>query len=377
MKKLVFLMLDFRSGGGEKCTVSLMNNLDRSRFEITVIVLEDTGLFKNELATDIKVISLCNSQGNAMLFLPRLISISRQLKIIIKKIHPDVVIGTCWFLNLIAALIINDIHLIDARLLLINHYPVRDLVFKSTFYNMFAPVKRWITSYLFRRADKVVAITDFMREELIKVLKLAEINVVVICNGISCESIISDAINIADNQNITTPYIVSVGRLEYEKGFDLLLDAFESVATQLPHSLLIVGEGSQRKYLERMVELANLSGRIFFFGELYNPYPAMKHGDFLVLSSRWESFSYVLLESLALELPIISTDCEGPLKILENGEYGLLVKKGEVVDLADALMLFATDPGLRDSFRLKSLSRAMAFSADRMMEHYESLFSNL
>ena len=374
VKKLIFLMRDFSIGGGERFTVSLMNSLDRSRFEVIVIVLDDTGPFKAELATDIRVISLSDSQGNALQFLPKLIKLSLRLRAIIRKLRPDLVIGTRWFLSLVAALIIHDIHSIKARLFLINHIPVQAIFSRST--RLVAPIKRWITASLFRRADRVIAITDFMRNQLIEILNLAGEKVVVVHNGLSLESTVSDANISADKTNVAAPYIVSVGRLEYEKGFDLLIDAFEAVAEQLPHSLVIVGDGSQRKSLERKVELANLSGRVFFSGEQHNPYPTMKHGDFLVVPSRCEAFSYVVLESLALELPIISTDCEGPVNILANGEYGLLVKKSEVKGLAGAILQFATDPGLKDSFRVKSLSRAMEYSSDKMIREYETLFSN-
>lgn len=70
MTKVVFLMRDFRLGGGEKSTVSLMNQLDRFRFDISVIVLDDTGPLKDELASDISLVSLRSSQGNALQFLP-------------------------------------------------------------------------------------------------------------------------------------------------------------------------------------------------------------------------------------------------------------------------------------------------------------------
>ena len=81
----------------------------------------------------------------------------------------------------------------------------------------------------------------------------------------------------------------------------------------------------------------------------------MKCADFLVLPSRWDEFPYVLLEALALEIPIVATECEGSREILGNGDYGLLVQQGDNSRLADAILRFATIPALRDSFRSKSL----------------------
>jgi len=370
---LFFLMRNFNIGGGEKFTVSLMNNLDRTLFKIVVIVLDDVGPLKKELANDIKVISLNSLQGNALEFLPKLTYISTKLKNLIEVYKPDVVISTNWFLNLVSSLITNCIHKSNARLLLINHTPVRDLLFRSTFYNMLVPVKVIITRILFNRADKIVAITDSMSYDLKQFLKLPSDNIATIYNGISVESITSLAKQHCYFSHDNKPYIVSVGRLEYVKGFDLLIQAFASIASKLPHYLFIIGAGSQRSNLEKMVEGFKLKKRIIFLGELVNPCPVMKQADFIVQSSRWEAFPYVILEALTLEVPIIATDCDGPKKILRNGDYGVLVPQNDISQLSKAMLHFAEEPVLRDSYRAKSLSRALDFSFDTMIHKYEKL----
>lgn len=374
MTKIIFLLRDLEVGGGQKSTVSLINNLDRSLFEVFAVVLENSGPLAAELADDVHVSVLKGSQGTAIHFIPGLINQSNKLKKIVRAIQPQVVVGTNWFLNLIAAFIIKDLHEINSRLILINHNPVRDLLLRSTCLNLFVPVKIFVTRLLFGRADTIVAISDEMHNELKTYLKLSNVNIVTIYNGVSYENIVCLGKQHAGEINIAVPYIIFVGRLEYEKGCDLLIEAFASIAGQLPHSLVIVGAGSMRSQLESLIKRKNLSGRVIFTGELLNPYPLMKYADIFVLSSRWDAFPYVLLESLALELPIIATESEGSKKILGNGNFGLLVKLGDSSRLADAILHLAMNPALRDSFSINGLSRARNFSLSIMIMKYEELF---
>lgn len=375
--KIAFLMRDFRRGGGEKSTLSLMNHLARSDFDIAVIVLNDVGPLKEELASEVRQYALRTSQGNAILFLPRLKVVGQRLRVLFEQFHPDIVVGTSWFLNLSAASIACEIHSMGARLVVINHNPVRDLAFRSSWFSVLAPVKRFITGQFFAKADRIVAITDVMRDDLKEVLHLPENKLVVIRNGISCSLTQSKSDEVVHMPALSSPYLVYVGRLEYEKGVDLLIDAFAIAAHRMPHTLLVIGDGGHRASLEQQVRRANLSERVVFAGGSSNPYPAMKRADFLVVPSRWDAFPYVILEALALELPIIATDCEGPVKILDNGDYGVIVKKGNVSQLAAAMVRIAGDAGLKASLRMKSVFRAMEFSSGKMLEQYETLFRNL
>lgn len=144
-------------------------------------------------------------------------------------------------------------------------------------------------------------------------------------------------------------HFVAVGRLEPQKGFDLLLAAFARVVRQIPNArLTIFGEGPQRAALERQaIELA-IGDNVTLPGVTETPGGWVNAGDIFVLSSRYEGFPNVLIEAMTAGLATIAFDCPwGPSEILSAADAGLLVPAGDIETLGDAMLRLAIDPALR------------------------------
>ncbi|MCT7376938.1 glycosyltransferase family 4 protein [Chelativorans salis] len=142
--------------------------------------------------------------------------------------------------------------------------------------------------------------------------------------------------------------IIAAGRLDKQKGFDLLLQAFRSVADDLATvTLTIFGEGPERQALERQARDLGLTERVSMPGVTTSPAEWISKGDVFVLSSRFEGFPNVLLEALAAGIPTVAFDCPwGPSDILKN-EVGLLIPPGDVVQLGNAMRRLVADAALR------------------------------
>lgn len=123
------------------------------------------------------------------------------------------------------------------------------------------------------------------------------------------------------------PLALAVGRLEKQKGFDLLIAAFQRLSRKYSTwDLAILGEGIERPQLERYIESLGLTDRIFFAGRAGNLADWYTRADFYVMSSRFEGFPNTLLEAMAYGLPAVSFDCQaGPRDIIRDGVDGLLV----------------------------------------------------
>jgi glycosyltransferase involved in cell wall biosynthesis len=137
------------------------------------------------------------------------------------------------------------------------------------------------------------------------------------------------------------PVILGVGKLEAQKDFSTLIKAFAKVRHVQKSRLMILGWGPEnnRMELETLAHELGLQEDVSLPGYIDNPYPYMARAGVFVLSSRWEGFGNVVVEALAVETPVVSTDCEsGPAEILDNGRYGKLVPVGDSQALSDAIL---------------------------------------
>ncbi len=156
--------------------------------------------------------------------------------------------------------------------------------------------------------------------------------------------------------------LLAAGRLVRQKGFDLLLRAFAIARLKgLQASLLLLGEGPQRLLLERLRGDLGLDASVALPGHATNPFPAMRHADLFVLSSRFEGFPLVLLEALALGRAVVAADCPaGPAELLADGA-GVLVEPRDPEALAVALLDLARDRARRAELARRAALRAEAY----------------
>ncbi|WP_295454576.1 glycosyltransferase [uncultured Thiodictyon sp.] len=141
------------------------------------------------------------------------------------------------------------------------------------------------------------------------------------------------------------PVLVFAGRLEIEKDLPTLLRAFARLRAQRDCRLLIIGDGRLRPAVEAERAALGLTESVEMPGWAPNPYPYLRQASLVVLSSIWDALPTVLIESLALGTPVVSTECgAGPREILDGGRFGPLVPPGDVEALADAMARTLTNP---------------------------------
>ena len=140
-------------------------------------------------------------------------------------------------------------------------------------------------------------------------------------------------------EDASVPVFVAMGRLENQKGFDVLIDAFSGVKEKTNARLVIFGSGSLRDVLQAQIDSLNMGGAIVLAGHTDCPIAQMRRACAFVLSSRFEGFGLVLVEALWAGTQVISTDCDyGPAEVLEGGRYGTLVPVEDRDALANAML---------------------------------------
>lgn len=260
----------------------------------------------------------------------------------------------------------------------------------------FEGVADWLVKKTYKKADRVVTVSQGLKDEMVHKYKLPEDMVSVIYNGYGIDEIRELA---KEEPQIPIPWndkeklLISSGRMEKIKGQWHFLKAFAAVSKEIPQArLVLLGDGLLRPQLEELAKKLHIEDKIFFPGFVKNPFAYYKRADLLVLTSLSEGFSNVIVEAMACDLPCISSDCAtGPGEILkpQGKDYGILTPdfdeeeewNNEQISPKEQLMADAICSVLQDESRYAYYQRAarvrcMDFDMKRIIHEWVALLES-
>lgn len=325
--RILLVLPSLERGGGERVLLQLARSFLAAGREVHLAVLLGGGPLRGEVPDTAVLHELMGADTATKGFrlawhaFPKLVSLLR-------AVEPQAVLSTMTGTNLLTVLACKRAH-VGSRLVLRE---------ASSLVNARSIFKREAMRWLYRRTDAVIAVSNGVAEDL-HGLGVPSDSIRVIQNPVNQERLrdlarIGPVLPGVDD----TPYVIAIGRLTEAKDYPNLLRAYAVSSLRNSHRLVIVGDGEQRANLESLVRDIGLLDRVLFAGAMDNPFGVLARAALLVLSSRWEGYPNVLLEAIALGVPIVATDCpHGPREILGSNRYGRLVSTNDPAALARAM----------------------------------------
>jgi glycosyltransferase involved in cell wall biosynthesis len=328
---------DLRDNGALRVTLDRADRWRRAGAEVTVVVAEDLSRSDAAMCKPDGLRYLVPAEGTPRL-LAVLLSAWRALRIARRS---DVVV---------AGREIDSGLLVAAAVAVATRRPLAVTVQSNVerAIEHYVPAwLQWLSVHALKRANLLVCVSAGLLPGLRRI-GLSDHRMVVVRNGIDIGRVTTQAAEQTDTTAFGKTFVASSGRLVRQKGFDLLVRAHAAAlrAGAPHHSVVILGEGPERRALERLADYLGVSDTVHLLGHVPNPHAVVARAAAFVLPSRWEGYPLVLAESVSLGVPTLAFDCvAGPSDALSHGAFGLLLPAGDVSSLAGALLTHLVEPG--------------------------------
>jgi GalNAc-alpha-(1->4)-GalNAc-alpha-(1->3)-diNAcBac-PP-undecaprenol alpha-1,4-N-acetyl-D-galactosaminyltransferase len=338
MKKIIFVAQTLNRGGAERVVSLLSQEFERIGYDVIIILFDN----KIQYRYGGKIINI--NTPPSLSYITKLIRIYQRIKRL-KKIFlnekPDYIFSFMESCNF-ASILTGEKVIVSIR----NNPNKKHNWYQKTLIKFL---------YKFRNIQKIVAVSGEIEKILIKDYKLN--NTTSILNPI----IIDNNYKTKEDLSKYKPYILSVGRLNIQKNFEMLITAYSNITIKNNLKLLIVGEGNERIKLEKLIKDLDMEEKILLIGQKENIKDYYLQSEIYILSSSFEGFPNVLVEALSNNCACISTDCPtGPSEIIVDEKNGLLVENENQEKMTKAIERLYCDKELKSKF---------ANNAQKSIEH--------
>lgn len=343
MKKLIFITWALEVGGAERLLVKLVQNIPTDKYQVKVVCITRRGVWAKEVEDcGIEVVSMEKKVGLDL-------GVFFRLRKYLKKERPDLVNTSIWTADLwgrLAAICAGVKHIIVTE---------QNVDIWKRWYH------RAIDRLLFHWTEYVICVSDDVKTFYHDQLGVPERKLRMIPNAIDLELFAKDnlqqtlrtSLQIKDSDFL----FICPARLHPQKAHHVLLQAAYELRTKTQKSfkILLVGEGTRKEELKKIVSDLNLSEIVFFLGLRQDIPSLLMQSDAFLLSSDFEGLSLAVLEGMAAGLPIVATSVGGNAQLVHEGINGFLVPPREPTSLANTMQRILEDSALSHKMGEKSL----------------------
>ncbi len=369
--KILLVSSTLSKGGAQRAAAELSRYLDRNHEVVHVVYSDDISYPYGGRIVNLNLpYNIDNSKWEKVY---RLFHRSRLLRKVLKKEKPDFVISFSDTFNIFS--MINKVTGFPAKFITSTQLP-SSIAYQGI--NKF--IYGSLITFLFNRADTVLAISQGIADDLVENFRVKRSKIKIIHNPVDNAIVKQKASEdlVDDRLSKNKLKVINVGRLTAQKNHFLLLDAFKLVLEQVEAQLVILGAGDLEKEVKNHASALGINDDVYFAGFVDNPFKYCKDADLFVLSSDYEGFGNVIVEAMASNCPVISTDCDfGPNEIIVEGKSGNLVPTKNPEALAKAIIDLLKDESKRKVYQEEGIKRAKDFDLDNIGRQYEELMESL
>ncbi len=322
--KILIFNANLDGGGAENVITIISNNLCLKKPNVMLALANKRGEYINFVNKNVKII---NFKKNRTLFC------FFNLMFLILKYRPDYLFSTIVNSNLISILLKKILFLSNFKVIIRESNHLSKKLNNNIFSNR---ILRFSAKLLYKRSNIIISPTRVIFNDLKNNFNVPKHKIEVINNPVEIKEILKLS-KIKLRKNLPKNYLISIGRLTYQKNYDFLIDSYYHFQKKNKNCyLIILGQGPDKVAITEKINKLNLKKKVILLGYKKNPFNYLKKSKLLILSSRWEGYPNVLVQGMTLNKKIIATDCFGSSKEV-LGNSGTIFKTKNPILFAEGI----------------------------------------
>lgn len=370
-RKVCFVLPSLNGGGAERAAVQILNGLDPNQWDRSMFLFAREGPYLAEVDPSIAITSADTASRWGRW---------RALRSFIARERPDLVMAFLSFFSALSA--VRAAHT-RAKVVFNLQTPMSAFLTDADYHWQ----RRWhkaafaaVARVGYAAADLIIATSHGVARDLTNTFGIDPGHIRVLANPVDLDRVraaIAEPIDAAVLPPGEAPLIVAAGRLAEAKNYPLMIEAFAMLRQRMPARLCILGQGELEGEVRQLIAARGLSGSVSLAGFQANPWKYIAKADVFLLTSRYEGFGNVLIEAMALAVPVVATASAGTRDIVDQDGDGLLVDSHTPQAVAAALGRVLENRDLRASLSSQAAASAEQFSAPRVIARYDQVLKQV
>ena len=374
-KHILFIMPDLPSGGAEKVLIDILRNFDYKRYDVTLLLKYRQGVYLNDIPSAVRLRTMFGASNIWVERWHRLLGILHCYHLYHSIVHKLLLLFALRGLKFDTI-----VSFMEGEAVRLHSYIVGKAAKNVSWVHIDLKTKHWSKVFFrsdcqeqaaYEKMDRIVFVSQEAKAKFLELFGIDAGKCSVQYNLIDSATIRELALSKDVKKEKLT--VCMVGRLNGQKRYDRALRVVKRLKEDgLDFVLWILGEGELKQEIEMLIVEYGLEDVVLLKGFVSPSYPLIAQADLLLSTSDSEGFSLVVAEAFCLGIPVVSTKTAGPVELIGNSEYGILVDN-DISSISIAVNRLLTDRELREYYSKKSLERSKRFQVDATMEQIYSI----